>query len=252
MSTDIEPHEAPATIKSKPPRVGDELPIFCEKCGYALHGMPQVRCEHCRILQFQCPECGHHQPINTLRPAAIRILGRMRAVGVLTATLIALAYFGILFFAWVGTGASWSNANRYYSTAKVTAEPLSAEMLRAFSTFGILFGFVSRLMLLRWRNGAIVGLALAAFVCTAVALGAWIELHDRAAGFILSDPLVMATGIAAGCIILASTLSWTIWSALVFILVPRRAGKALLAWQRAMSAPMSEPVDDRPAVVLAE
>src|SRR4051812_1115331 len=60
-------------------RLGEELPIFCEKCGYSLHGLPQGRCERCTILQFHCPECGHHQPINTLRPAAQRMLGRIRA-----------------------------------------------------------------------------------------------------------------------------------------------------------------------------
>src|SRR4051794_35811770 len=31
-------------------RLGEELPIFCEQCGYALHGLPQQRCERCEIL----------------------------------------------------------------------------------------------------------------------------------------------------------------------------------------------------------
>ena len=42
-------------------KLGEELPIFCERCGYNLNGLPQVRCEHCDILQFHCPECGHHR-----------------------------------------------------------------------------------------------------------------------------------------------------------------------------------------------
>ena len=62
-------------------RLGDELPIFCEQCGYSLHGLVQIRCERCQVLHFACPECGHHQPINTLRPAFQRLLGRMRALG---------------------------------------------------------------------------------------------------------------------------------------------------------------------------
>jgi len=62
------------------PRLGEELPVFCERCGYSLHGSPRLRCACCAILHFACPECGHHQPINTLRPAVQRVLGRLRAV----------------------------------------------------------------------------------------------------------------------------------------------------------------------------
>src|ERR1051326_4717779 len=54
------PELAPTTAsraRTSPPvpRLGEEPPIFCEKCGYRLHGLPPVRCEHCDILQFQCP-----------------------------------------------------------------------------------------------------------------------------------------------------------------------------------------------------
>src|SRR4051812_43411991 len=66
-----------------PPKIrwGEELPIFCEACGYSLNGLGQNRCGECDVLHFACPECNHHQPINTLRPAFQRTLGRLRALG---------------------------------------------------------------------------------------------------------------------------------------------------------------------------
>src|SRR5262245_12513528 len=92
-----ETQTAPA---ARPTRLGEELPIFCESCGYSLHGLPQTRCEHCDILQFICPECGHRQPINTLRPGVQRLLGRLRAIGLVALVFFKLNYFGWLAFAW--------------------------------------------------------------------------------------------------------------------------------------------------------
>src|SRR5688500_3369986 len=78
------PPTASPALGTAPPRqarLGEELPIFCERCGYSLNGLPQLRCGACSVLHFSCPECDHHQPINTLRPAFQRILGRLRALG---------------------------------------------------------------------------------------------------------------------------------------------------------------------------
>ena len=36
------PHEPSGAGRA---RVGEELPVFCEQCGYALHGLPQQRCQ---------------------------------------------------------------------------------------------------------------------------------------------------------------------------------------------------------------
>ena len=79
-----------------------------ERCGYALHGLPQSRCERCTILQFACPDCGHHQPINTLRPAAMRLMGRVRAFFLGLWVFFKLNFFGWLLFAWFGMGVEWS------------------------------------------------------------------------------------------------------------------------------------------------
>src|SRR3954469_15943660 len=105
MTTEVA--SVPATLRATP-KLGEELPVFCERCGYSLHGLPQTRCEHCTVLQFHCPECGHHQPINTLRPAAMAVIGRVRAFALAIVVLLKLAFFGLLLFAWFGMGMEWS------------------------------------------------------------------------------------------------------------------------------------------------
>src|SRR4051812_6395471 len=92
----------PNNDTTKRPLLGEELPIFCESCGYSLHGLSQARCERCDILQFHCPECGHHQPINTLRPAFQTMLGRVRGAWLVSVITVKLAFFIILLIAWCG------------------------------------------------------------------------------------------------------------------------------------------------------
>src|SRR5206468_13025001 len=47
-------------------RLGDELPIFCEKCGYSLHRLPLVRCEMVAVIHYVFPEFSDIQPIKYL------------------------------------------------------------------------------------------------------------------------------------------------------------------------------------------
>src|SRR3954464_9101540 len=108
LSTSQEGHAIPdrnrqasAALPARRLPLGEELPIFCERCGYCLHGMAQHVCEGCTIRQFHCPECGHHQPINTLRPAAQKILGRIRACFIVLSLLFKICFFGWLLFGWV-------------------------------------------------------------------------------------------------------------------------------------------------------
>src|SRR5215212_2433183 len=114
MATEIDTGESVASIAATPARqssslkLGEELPIFCERCGYSLLGLPQARCADCKILHFHCPECGHRQPINTLRPAAQRIIGRLRALWLCISILFKLNFFGWLLFGWVAMGVEWS------------------------------------------------------------------------------------------------------------------------------------------------
>src|SRR5215207_9669827 len=98
------PPPAPSAPRTATPLpripLGEELPLFCERCGYSLSGLPQLRCDHCRVLHFSCPECDHHQPINTLRPAALRALGRLRALGLALIVFLKINFFFWCLFIW--------------------------------------------------------------------------------------------------------------------------------------------------------
>jgi hypothetical protein len=237
--------------------LGEELPIFCEKCGYALHGLPQQVCQHCTIRQFKCPECGHHQPINTLRPAAQKIFGRMRAAMLAFSVFFKLNFFGWLLVAWVAMGVNWSYEYHYeraYSTRTVggsrggpyynrTADlrprELDVEEMAAFSTFALAFGVFGRMLLLRWRRGYAVGLTLSTLVCLAVILGAYLRTRRRdydipAPPAFTSDFFVVLT-VTVVALTLGASSVWGIWTALVHVFLPRRTARALLDWQSALS-----------------
>ena len=234
--------KAPAAV-----RLGEELPIFCERCGYALHGLPQQRCDRCTILHFTCPECGHHQPINTLRPAAQRILGRIRAFALGLWVLFKIAFFGLLLFAWFGMGVEWSyrhnavrdptNPNNWkYS---VSPREVDIEASVAFALFALAFGMFGRMFLLRWRHGWAVGGVLGALVLVAALGGTWMRAADFGTRGTVVAPvgfdfqvLLMATALT---IVFAAMVVWPIWLALVHLFLPSRTAAALLEWQRSVS-----------------
>src|SRR5687768_3486384 len=157
--------------------LGAELPLFCERCGYSLNALPQIRCDHCAVLQFHCPECGHHQPINTLRPAMQRTLGRMRAFAVGVIAFVKLNWLCWHLFFWILMGYEWAYDYNWQSQSTQPLWP-NFEAVLAFVIYGTVIGFTCRLMLLRWRSGAIVGIALGAVFCLALVLG----FHWRVTG----------------------------------------------------------------------
>jgi hypothetical protein len=250
-------------------RLGEELPVFCERCGYSLHGLPQTRCEQCGVLHFACPECNHHQPINTLRPAAQRILGRLRAWWLTVSVVFRIAYFGPLLLAWFVMGGEWCyrydfSASRPVMVATttpsavpmpppvwrqprlVTAE-VTFEMVVAFVMFGLAFGLVSRMLLLRWRRGWLVGLALAAVRFAACVAGAWfrrqtayIDFQQAANTYTPPPPpdvsFYAVAGLGALCIVLGAAVVWGVWTALAHLFLPRQTAATLLDWQRSLSA----------------
>lgn len=242
--------QAPAgPAPTAPARLGEELPIFCEKCGYALHGLPQNRCDRCQILQFSCPECGHHQPINTLRPAAQRILGRVRAFFLAVWVLFKINFFGWLLFGWFGMGVEWSyrwnpirdpsNPNNWRYNVIPREVDLEASM--AFGLFALAFGMFGRMLLLRWRHGWAVGGVLGALVLLASLLGTWARAADfgsrstpTAVAPIGFDFQVLLFGTAL-TIVFAAVVVWPVWLALVHLFLPSRTAAALLEWQRALS-----------------
>lgn len=230
-----------------PPRVplGAELPLFCERCGYSLNALPQVRCDHCDLLQFHCPECGHHQPINTLRPAMQRTLGRVRALGIGLSALFKLNWFVWLLFAWIGMGTSWAYAYNY-QRGNVGPVLISLDVVFPFIMFAVPYGLLSRLLLLRWRSGWLVGLVLASITCLALYLG----FHIRVADFFNADTTRDATVLTAGrvtligltfiTILLAAAAAWPMWVGFVRLVMPERAGSALLEWQRSFADPVEK------------
>ncbi len=270
MPTQVDADEARDSARADPdtsrtaaaapavPRLGEELPIFCERCGYSLHGMPHVRCEHCSVLHFACPECGHHQPINTLRPAAQKFFGRLRAVGLVISVLVKLNFFGWLLFAWFAMGVEWSYRYNYISqpTRAVTSQStvvnvstpptwrflpreVDLEELTAFTVFALAFGLFGRMLLLRWRRGVIVGAVLGALVVGCVLLGAWFRKttwYDRSVRFPpLSNEFFLLALMTFGVVIVGAVAAWPIWIAIVRLFLPRRTSDALLEWQRSLS-----------------
>jgi len=234
-------------------KLGEELPIFCERCGYSLNGLPMMRCADCKILQFKCPECGHHQPINTLRPSAQRILGRLRGLWLCLSVFFKLNFFGWLLFAWIAMGVEWSYTWHYQAGRTVTmttaggravrsspptmiARPIDWEAMAAFGVFGLGFGLFGRMLLLRWRRGYLVGLTLAALVFAMVMLGARIQQLDRDAA---ESPYTMSLFTlafeGAAMVVVGAWISWGIWTLLVRLFVPARTAAALLEWQRSLS-----------------
>src|SRR5688572_29669507 len=254
---DPDPRAPGARLPSAKIRLGEELPVFCEKCGYCLHGLPQNLCAACDILQFHCPECGHHQPINTLRPAFQKLLGRIRAFFVAISVLFKINFFIWLLVAWFAMGVEFSYTydhsafrmnraaaagpgaqfNRVYNgMATKIPQPLDWEEMLAFSIFGLFFGMFSRMLLLRWRRGYAVGIALAALVAIAIALGALAEsTGDNVATHPFTREFLLCIATAAVTVTLGASIVWGVWTALVAVFLPKATGAALLDWQRSLS-----------------
>ena len=261
-------------------RLGEELPIFCEKCGYSLHGLPQQRCDRCTVLQYKCPECGHHQPINTLRPAAQRILGRIRAFFLACWVFFKFNFFGWLLFAWFGMGVEWSyrfESRQIPVVAPATApavafagapggavpvapapppppitwayslvpRPVDVEACVAFVCFALAFGAVGRMLLLRWRRGWAVGAVLALLVLAAVLTGAWCRANLESNNITVTGPPasdfhLLSLG-GAATLVFGAVVVWPVWLALTHLFLPAKTAAALVEWQRSLSGREREP-----------
>ncbi len=237
-------HQGQAALRAA--RLGEELPVFCERCGYSLHGLPQVRCERCDVLQFQCPECGHHQAINTLRPAFQRILGRVRGFFLGLSVLIKLNYFGWLLFAWFTAGYAFSYQHQWLQSTPTGAmnfqyvpyEPYPGDLIGVF-ILAMAFGMVGRMLVLRWRRHWAVGLILGGLTGLAMVLGAWFRVWERSENIhvpVGEGVYLLASNALAG-VMIGALVVWWVWIACVYILLPRRAAEGLIDWQRGLSSP---------------
>jgi hypothetical protein len=259
--TDVQPYLAPTP--AVPPgvlrssKLGEELAIFCERCGYSLNGLPMSRCADCKILHFHCPECGHHQPINTLRPAAQRVLGRLRGLWLCLSIFFKLNFFGWLLFAWGAMGMEWSHTWHFQGNRTMVVNaggvtrmvpqhtrgprPLDWEALLAFSVFGLGFGLFGRMLLLRWRRGYLVGITLALLVMVAVYLGTRAQQFDMDSIVPLyTRDMFILSVIGAGMVVIGAWISWPIWVLLARLFLPTRTAGALLEWQRSLSHPVQK------------
>lgn len=240
--------------KPKTPKFGEELPLFCEKCGYNLTGLPVKRCDACQTLHFRCPECGHNQVINTLRPAAQRIMGRLRSWAVVWIVFLKLNFFGWCLFGWAAYGydaiasytSSYRNNSTYYTT--YATRDVDAEELIAIFLVLCLFGIFSRMLLLRWRKSLAVAVGMAAVTSLAFIAGGLLRYYEltkyqggsRSFSFSIQETLLrmgnLFLGVFAGCLI-----AWPIWKGAVFLLLPKRTGQSLIAWQKSLSEKDPDP-----------
>ena len=242
--------EGPAPVaRTAPPRVarlGEELPVFCERCGYSLHGLPQVRCGACRVLHFSCPECDHHQPINTLRPAVQRALGRLRAIGLAAIVFLKFNFLFWILFAWGAFGTEMAyeyDYRRVQVTYRADRVPKEFEPWAAVFVFvwSLVYLAVARMLLLRWRSGLAVGLVMGGLIAAAMTIGAYLDMWAYNSRFAPDLPPPVTSSFAtylacalAGAIV-GATCVWGVWLALAHAFLPKRAAVALIEWQRAMS-----------------
>ena len=231
----------PAAPRAPKIPFGAELPIFCERCGYSLNALPQIRCDHCTLLQFHCPECGHHQPINTLRPAMQRTLGRLRAWFLGLIVFFKLNWFGWHAFFWVLMGHEWAFTYDYRSNSSGSLG-LTVETALAFGIYAGVVGFVSRMLLLRWKSGALVGVVLGAIICTMLVLGFQWRIADNirygqgyATSHLITPGRMIMTFYTFAVLAGSAALAWPVWTMFVRVAMPERAGSALLEWQRSLS-----------------
>jgi hypothetical protein len=243
------PREAPPAPRG--PRFGEELPIFCERCGYSLNGIAQIRCNRCEVLHFACPECNHHQPINTLRPAVQRMLGRLRALGLALVVFLKINFFFWCLFAWGALGSVISYRYDYISSGPSgytrIARPVEVDSEGVLIIFlwALAFAMIGRMLLLRWRRGVLVGLGIGGLVAGSIFAGAYLRflLENRREQLPAPGGEAFLTYLFCGFsgALAGASCAWLVWRSLVHMFLPRRAATALIEYQRAMSAPRGTP-----------
>jgi hypothetical protein len=244
-------------------RLGEELPVFCEKCGYHLHGLPVQPCSACNVLSLHCPECGHHQPVNTLRPAFQKILGRIRAFLIALMVILRVNFFLWLLVGWAAMGTDWTyqyvpdsraeglripgpdNAAAVHQVSVLHYEliPTNFEQALGFGIFALGFGLVGRMLLLRWKRGWLVGLVLAALVVGAIIIGGNLASYPSEGAQVQYQSLwgarfakrLLFTG---ACVVAAAAIAWPLWVGLVRLFLPSRPAEALLQWQQSAGGPV--------------
>lgn len=148
--------------------LSEELPLFCDGCGYSLHGQQQIVCSECGLRHFHCPECGKRQSINTWRPAAFRTFGRLRMMGLWIVVIIKLALMATMVMVTIALASDLSRSLRepflgqfnrssfYYSIRSPNVAQTVVMIVVA-----ALVAATARMLFLRFRSGFLVGVAFA-------------------------------------------------------------------------------------------
>jgi hypothetical protein len=218
--------------------LSEPLPLFCEQCAAPIHREPVQSCDACSLPSVKCPRCGRHVAVRSVRPVVEKALAHSAAnvLHLLTFLGTALLYIGL--FGWFVFGyetarmmlyrSQYANYARYQDSAWI-------ELMIA-SAFAALFGFVWRVILLRWRWGVVTGLAAAGITGAAIMTGTWCELTAQRKPWSLGTlsqyeftralmgVMVMAW---AGC-----AVGWPIIRVFVQLFTPKRLSQRLLAWRQ--------------------
>lgn len=164
--------------------LSEELPLFCDGCGYSLHGQEQVLCLECNLRHFHCPECGKRQSINTWRPAAFRTFGRLRMAGLWLIVILKLALLGAVIMMGLGMAFDSNRAlrdplldqfNRYSYYTMRSPSVVDAVLI---SLLAALIGACTRMLFLRFRSGFLVGVAFAMLLLGCFLVGASERIFD--------------------------------------------------------------------------
>jgi hypothetical protein len=237
------PRPGPRLAPPAPPheRWGEELPVFCEQCGYSFNGLTQIRCRMCDVLHFSCPECGHHQPINTLRPAFQRVLGRLRALGLALIVFIKMNFFFWVLFAWAGFGTELASHEIYRGfrgNRAFSPRGYQPEIGFLIFIFATAFAAIGRMLLLRWRRGVIIGLTVGGLVVLALIIGVYLQRswynEPMPTPFTNAFKKYLLCAVIGGGV--GGAAVWGVWMALAHAFLPKRTATSLIEWQRTMSA----------------
>lgn len=247
-------------------------PLFCERCGHTLVGLPHARCGGCGILHFACPECGGRQPLNTVRPAAQRIAARVRSFFLMGTLLLRVGLLLAAFASAMALGYEASYEYRSLTNVRSRPQPMPQpgwtygygprpfrwdEGEVAGVVFAAAVGLAGRMMLLRFRAGWLPALGLAIWVVGGVALGTHMRaqlLDGRATANMMvvppwADSWFERAAWIAGTTWVAAMLAWPLWVGMVRLFLVPRLADPLLSWMRQESPP-AEP-DFRPEPVAA-
>jgi len=243
-------------------KLGEEMPIFCRRCGAVLHGMEVVACEKCALPHFHCPQCGNDELVHTLRPAVAPVANRAALAGLTLWVGCKILFF--LWFFFVCWALSLKLSYRLVRTASFSThlhwqdmyhyQPLEINLgvMLACGICGFLFGGVGRLLLLGWRKGIYVGLTLALLLDGVLIWGAMTRLMmlvhrehpdlQHAADTVAltarwSNGMLVTLLWTSAMVILAASIARPVALGMVRLMTPRRWSQAILRWESAWAQP---------------